>query len=247
MGFSGGGSNVLKSHRHDGTVVQDGGSLDFNNITQSNSSAGQIFYSDGTHLQQLAYPGVPAGETLTAAAASAAPTWGAAASGIYEKVGSYAITTPSTTLDCTFSAITADDIASLFIVFNGDWGTGDFKVKFNGTSSTGHSTNGLSMNGNGLLTGFYETDTNGFVLAPSVSAAGSKGVFYIHANLIRSGLNGSSSFFFDASGSGTNVASWKSGGFLSDTGLTDISQVNFFKSSGNMAQYSTVDIYKINV
>ena len=75
MGFSGGGSNVLLPHTHDGTVSQDGGSLDFNNITQSNSSAGQVFYSDGVHLQQLSYPGVPAGETLTAAALSTAPSW----------------------------------------------------------------------------------------------------------------------------------------------------------------------------
>ena len=81
MGFSGGGSNILKPHSHDGRVVQDGGELDFNNITQANSSAGQIFYSNGTALQQLAYPGVPAGETLTAVAASTSPSWATAAGG----------------------------------------------------------------------------------------------------------------------------------------------------------------------
>jgi len=83
MGFSGGGSNVLLPHTHDGTVTQDGGPLNFNNITQSQSAAGEVFYSDGAHLQQLAYPGVPAGETLTAAAASTAPSWAAAASGAF--------------------------------------------------------------------------------------------------------------------------------------------------------------------
>jgi hypothetical protein len=75
MGFSGGGSNVLLPHQHDGTVSQDGGPLNFNNITQSQSAAGEVFYSDGVHLQQLAYPGVPAGEQLTAVAASTAPSW----------------------------------------------------------------------------------------------------------------------------------------------------------------------------
>ena len=75
MGFSGGGSNVLLPHTHDGTVSQDGGPLNFNNITQSQSLAGMVFFSDGTHLQQLAYPGVPAGETLTAVAASTSPSW----------------------------------------------------------------------------------------------------------------------------------------------------------------------------
>jgi len=85
MGFSGGGTNILKPHSHDGRVVQDGGELDFNNITQANSSAGQIFYSNGTALQQLAYPGVPAGETLTAATLSTAPSWAAAAGVAVEK------------------------------------------------------------------------------------------------------------------------------------------------------------------
>ena len=231
------------AHKHS-LPSSDGGFLDDGVTGLTGTSNGSLVYFDGSSIAQNLNIG-GAGETLTVS--GGLPAWGSGGGAIYEKVGSYAITTPSTTLDCSFSAITADDIAALFIVFNGEWGTGDFKVKFNGTSSTGHSTNGLSMNGSGLLTGFYETDTNGFVLAPSVSATGSKGVFYIHANLIRSGLNGTSSFFFDASGSGTNVASWKSGGFLSDTGLTTISEVNFFKSSGNMSQYSTVDIYKINV
>jgi len=88
MGFSGGGSNVLLPHTHDGTVTQDGGPLNFNNITQSQSAAGEVFYSDGAHLQQLAYPGVPAGETLTAAAASTAPSWAAAASGAFTLIES---------------------------------------------------------------------------------------------------------------------------------------------------------------
>ena len=53
MGFSGGGSNVLSPHTHDGTISQDGGPLNFNNITQSQSASGEIFFSDGAHLQQL--------------------------------------------------------------------------------------------------------------------------------------------------------------------------------------------------
>ena len=53
MGFSGGGSNVLSPHTHDGTVTQDGGPLNFNNVTQSQSASGEIFFSDGVHIQQL--------------------------------------------------------------------------------------------------------------------------------------------------------------------------------------------------
>ena len=42
MGFSGGGSNVLLPHTHDGRVAQDGGPLNFANITQSQSASGEI-------------------------------------------------------------------------------------------------------------------------------------------------------------------------------------------------------------
>jgi len=75
MGFSGGGSNVLLPHKHDGRVSQDGGELDFNNITQSNSSSGQVFYSNGTAIQQLAI-GAPA--TVLTVSGANLPAWTAA-------------------------------------------------------------------------------------------------------------------------------------------------------------------------
>ena len=121
MGFSGGGSNILKAHRHDGLVVQDGGSLDFNNITQSNSSAGQVFYSDGVHLQQLAYPGVPANETLTATALSTAPSWAAAPPApvsAYTFLDYFEQTVSGTNLDLSWSSLSFDDISSIHVLFN---------------------------------------------------------------------------------------------------------------------------------
>ena len=42
MGFSGGGSNILKPHTHDSNIVQDGGSLRLDGITQGNLSAGSV-------------------------------------------------------------------------------------------------------------------------------------------------------------------------------------------------------------
>ena len=53
MGFSGGGSNILKPHTHDSNIVQDGGSLRLDGITQGNLSAGSVTYSDGSNLQEL--------------------------------------------------------------------------------------------------------------------------------------------------------------------------------------------------
>ena len=54
MGFSGGGSNVLKPHTHDGTISQDGGALDMDGVTQGSLTAGDLVFSDGSNLQRLA-------------------------------------------------------------------------------------------------------------------------------------------------------------------------------------------------
>ena len=136
MGFSGGGSNVLLPHTHDGRVSQDGGPLNFSNITQSQSAAGEVFYSDGTALQQLVYPAVPAGETLTALAASTAPSWNAAAAGTNNRVILDSQTfTASTTSTITFTPGTPIDDSvyqKIQIVFTGD-GLGNTitRAKFN--------------------------------------------------------------------------------------------------------------------
>ena len=73
MGFSGGGSNILKPHTHDSTILQDGGNLDFDNVTQGSLSAGDVVYSDGIHMQKLAI-GTPA-QQLQVNAGATAPTW----------------------------------------------------------------------------------------------------------------------------------------------------------------------------
>jgi len=78
MGFSGGGSNVLLPHTHDGTVSQDGGALQFNNVTQASLNSGDTTYSDGVHLQQLAI-GTPA-QVMTVSGANL-PAWSAAGGG----------------------------------------------------------------------------------------------------------------------------------------------------------------------
>ena len=119
MGFSGGGSNVLKPHTHDGTVAQDGGALNMDNVTQASLTAGDIVYSDGVHLQRLAYPGAPAGEALTAVAASSAPSWAAAGGAALELIDYTAATSNTTTIDTTFTNIPNDDMTELYCVASG--------------------------------------------------------------------------------------------------------------------------------
>jgi hypothetical protein len=108
MGFSGGGSNVLKNHKHDATVVQDGGSLDADNVTSADLTAGDMMYSDGTHLQRLAK-----GTTLQQLrmnGAATIPEWfsAAAASSPYEFLAGASVTA-GTSLPVTFTEVQPPD------------------------------------------------------------------------------------------------------------------------------------------
>ena len=75
MGFSGGGSSQTRAHTHDSTIINDGGSLNLDNITQGGAAmtAGAMTYSDGPagHMQVLTLGA--AGDVLESGAS--APQW----------------------------------------------------------------------------------------------------------------------------------------------------------------------------
>lgn len=147
MGFSGGGSNVLLPHQHDGTVSQDGGPLDFNNITQSQSASGQIFYSDGAHLQQLSI-GAPNDQIRVSAGNLPEYFTPAGASSTWEVLADVTLGAPGTLSSGVFSAedkfikvlFYGASVASslLGITCNGDTGTNYAYSSFrNYTTTTG--------------------------------------------------------------------------------------------------------------
>lgn len=237
MGFSGGGSNILKAHTHDGLVVQDGGSLDFNNITQSNSSAGMIFYSDGTHLQQLAYPGVPAGETLTAAAASTEPSWGTASSGLWTAEGFESVGALQANL--SVSGMAAKDIYQIIYNVAGDNATtGQLSFTLNGVVSSTYNSVLLGMNA-GVPGSLDRTDgVAHFNTDRGTSAASRSGVIFIYtgdSNFGTGGNNGVNWRGYNTSNqtNGTvDYINFCSGGNDSITGA--ISSIQVFLSSGNI-------------
>ena len=103
MGFSGSGSNILKPHTHDSTVVQDGGSLDMTGVTQSSMSNGSLTYSNSAHLRELSI-GTPT-HVLTVSAGNL-PVWSAAAAGGASCSDVLVVGTQSRTL-CTWLEIAA--------------------------------------------------------------------------------------------------------------------------------------------
>jgi hypothetical protein len=78
MGFSGGGTNILKPHKHT-SAVQDGSPLNMDNVTEGSLTAGDVVYSDGAALQRLAIGNVA--DKLEVNPAGTAPQWAPGAAG----------------------------------------------------------------------------------------------------------------------------------------------------------------------
>ena len=138
MGFSGGGSNILKPHTHDSNIVQDGGNLDFKNITQSAMSAGSITYSDSNHLQELQIGN--AGEELKVnSGATALEYFDTSAHGRWELLDQHDVANDATEADYTktfspvLDMIDGGDYNQLYVVGKGrTTGACNLQIKLNG-------------------------------------------------------------------------------------------------------------------
>jgi len=77
MGFGGSGSSVTRAHTHDSGVINDGGSLNLNGVTQGGAAmtTGAITFSDGAagNMQVLTLGN--ATDTLSVNAGATAPEW----------------------------------------------------------------------------------------------------------------------------------------------------------------------------
>jgi len=245
MGFSGGGSNILLPHTHDGRISQDGGPLQFNNVTQSQSAAGEVFYSDGTALQQLVYPAVPAGETLTAVAASTAPSWAAGAAGsVFELVSTTELGVDANDITSTFVPILQSDISYLHCIVNGN------------TSATGSS---IALRVNSITTSTYEFSQVGYSGGISVN---SKTGYPFHQLLDGSGQPFVSTFdvscnpttstiniqgFTSMSDTSLATVFFTTGGSNSTAAQTSLSEIKVFMWNGahNLLAGTKMDIYKV--
>jgi len=117
MGFSGGGSNVLKPHKHS-SAVQDGSPLNMVNVTEGSLNSGDVIFSDGAALQRLAI-GTPAQQLRVSA--GNIPEWytPAASSAVYEEIASTTLGADANDITLTFPAVSGSDVAEFYFVTNG--------------------------------------------------------------------------------------------------------------------------------
>jgi len=245
MGFSGGGSNILLPHTHDGRVSQDGGPLQFNNVTQSQSAQGEIFYSDGVALQQLAYPAVPAGETLQAAAASTAPSWVAPAGGaLYEKIGSVTLGGSAATLGLSFTAVDQVDISKIAVVANFQKSVMNAVVylNVNGISTASYDW-GLMQQSTAATGGTSGTSNNNWVVLSNNAGSNCLSTIDITCNAVTDNIQASG---MTVSGGGSDHSMYLRG-WNTTAGQTSIDEVEYSLNTGVFAAGSRLDIYKILV
>ena len=106
MPFNGGGGGSLPPHKHT-NIANDGSPLDFGNVTVASMNAGDLTYSDGAALQQLA---IAAPNDQLRVSAGNIPEWftPAAAGSNYEFLGSDT-GVATTSLSLNFSAVEPPD------------------------------------------------------------------------------------------------------------------------------------------
>ena len=243
MGFSGGGSNRLLPHTHDGTVAQDGGALNFNNVTQSQSSAGEVFYSDGVHLQQLAYPAIPAGETLTAAAASTAPSWAAAASGAATILVSHTeLLVANSSISSTFANIPQSDVSKFFGVFQTHKSVANSSIlwRVNGLSTSTYDQWIIKQKQVSTMNNWTQTGANRWECFMNLEGD----TICIDWDLV---FNTAADYIQGAANGRSETSQIYQTGYNTTAGQTGLTQIEFYCSSGTLGVGTTLDIYKIEI
>lgn len=156
MGFSGGGSNVLKPHKHS-SAVQDGSPLNMNNVTQASLNAGDLTYSDGAALQQLA---IAAPNDQLRVSAGNIPEWftPAAASSTWVTLFDSTLTGTGQLSSATFAA---HDVLAVYI--------------FAALSSSGNQA--VTFNNSGAASGEY-TETHSLDFGAAVTGTSLNSIMY---------------------------------------------------------------------
>ena len=244
MPFNGGGGGALPAHEHT-NIANDGGPLDFNNTTIGSMNAGDITYSDGAALQTLAYPGVPANETLTAATLSTAPSWSPAAGGaLTELIDSVTLGAPAATITSAFAAVAQSTVSKFFVVFNTEKTVSNSVVRMtiNGITSATYESNRILANASG--TGVQQ----------SVLQAGANSWRFISNNhgdeiiaFFNIACNSVSGHVQMSCNAGTESIWCNTYGVNSTAAQTSLSEVSINTDSGFFDTNTRLDIYKINI
>lgn len=248
MGFSGGGSSQTTPHTHDSTVVNDGGSLNFDNVTQGSLTAGDLTYSDGSHLQRLQIGAV--GETLAVSAGSL-PEWASASGAPLTFIGSDTVTTPRNSMSVSFPTISGSDLGQLTACFSYQAITSPatWRIRVNGISTAGfYNTQRMSMNAG--ITG--DLDTNDYLEGMPTGARQSYGIINFQCGTQEATTAGHDTTMVATGYGGSETPGFRGWQFtcVSDNGgvhgddFNSFDEIELYLSGGNIQTGGRIAVWK---
>jgi len=244
MGFSGGGANILKPHTHDSNILQDGGSLDFDNITQSSMAASSMTYSDGAHLQELSIGS--AGDTLSVT--GGVPTW--SPHGDYPVMLLLATYTGSNSSEniAISPAVDLTEYSEVIVITNlftnSATGFGEIVLYPNGSGGTFTNSYGYSIDTSPAITAATIASTNRHILASAAMTAANSGFHSeTHISLAKTATTTNTVYLKTDSISNQNRSEhWES---TLDLTTVSLSSVQVAATAANWGLGTNISIYGI--
>jgi len=243
MPFSGGGGGQLSNHVHDNTPLQ-GGPLDLAGVTIGSLNSGDLTYSDGAALQQLA---IAAPNDQLRVSAGNIPEWftPAAGSATYELVDTETLGVDTSNITLTFPAITGSTVSQFIMTFNGSVDTApeEIGVRINGLTGAGT----YIMERLNVISGATSASTHtGSYWKPC--PANSSMRFFGSMN-IQVGQFGTTNSIYMISDFVSSAAHYLYSGYISGSTDTTLSQVQLYcvGAGGNIRSGSCASLFKINI
>ena len=244
MGFSGGGSNILKPHTHSAAILQDGGNLDFDNVTQGDLAAGDIVYSNGVAMQKLAI-GTPAQILQVNGGATALEyTTSPANLDNLEIIGTHRAAGTESTFSFTGSWDLDADYSSLLWFWSGTQSAAlNLGLRLGGITTNSYRESRINQSG-ATLTGVAVINQPYFVLIPSGGGAG----YYMRASGVIQSMGSGNAFM--ATSNGTRHPGEQSYG-SGDLGIggagTVLDEVEFMTSASTWDIGTQIDLYGLKI
>lgn len=244
MAFSGGGSNILKPHTHDSNVLQDGGNLNFQNVTQANMSAGSITYSNGSNLQELAI-GTPSQILQVNGGATALEyTTSPANLDNLEIIGTHRAAGTESTFSFTGSWDLDADYSALQWFWSGTQTAAlNLGLRLGGITTNSYRESRINQS-SATLTGAAVINQPYFILIPSGGGAG----YYMRASGIIQSMGSGNAFLATSNGARyPGEQSYGSGDMAIAGAGTVLDEVEFMTSASTWDANTQIDLYGLKI
>jgi len=242
MPFNGGGGGALPAHEHT-NIANDGGPLDFNNTTIASMNSGDMTYSDGAALQQLA---IAAPNDQLRVSGANIPEWftPAAASARYVLLDNDTLGVDATNVNLSFVSQSFADISSIEVFYAGrvDTAATNCRIRINGLTGNVYHTEQLVVTG-GVISGSASGPQSGVLTQQtSRTIAGHMTIQCLdptNVNSVWLTYTGTQS----ATSAGTSL--WSYAGYIDTANITAVDEVDIAATAGNLNEGFLFSAYAV--